>query len=54
MSLDERWMREALKEAQVALVEDEVPVGAVVVKENELVSKAHNLSRQNNDPSEHA
>ena len=47
-------MREALKEAQVALVEDEVPVGAVVVKENELVSKAHNLSRQNNDPSEHA
>ena len=54
MRLDERWMREALKEAQVALVEDEVPVGAVVVKENELVSKDHNLSRQNNDPSEHA
>ena len=54
MSLDERWMREALSEAQTALTEDEVPVGAVVVKENELVSKAHNHSRQNNDPSEHA
>ena len=54
MSLDEHWMREALSEAQTALTEDEVPVGAVVVKENELVSKAHNLSRQNNDPSDHA
>lgn len=54
MSLDERWMREALSEAQTALTEDEVPVGAVVVRGDEIVSRVHNLSRQNNDPSEHA
>ncbi|MBR2605826.1 MAG: nucleoside deaminase [Clostridia bacterium] len=47
-------MREALSEAQTALTEDEVPVGAVVVRGDEIVSRVHNLSRQNNDPSEHA
>ena len=54
MMNDAYWMRQALKEAQSALLEDEVPVGAVVVREDEIVSKAHNLSRQNNDPSQHA
>ena len=54
MSNDERWMREALQEARAALSEDEVPVGAVVVKDDEIVAKAHNLSRQRNDPTQHA
>ena len=54
MSHDERWMEEALQEARTALREDEVPVGAVVVKDGEIVSKAHNLSRQRNDPTLHA
>ena len=54
MSNDERWMQEALKEARAALAEDEVPVGAVVVKDDAIVAKAHNLSRKNNDPSQHA
>ena len=54
MMNDAYWMRQALKEAQSALLEDEVPVGAVVVREDEIISKAHNLSRQNNDPSQHA
>ena len=54
MSHDERWMREALQEAQAALREDEVPVGAVVVQGDEIVSRAHNLSRQANDPTQHA
>ncbi len=54
MRNDEQWMREALQEAQVALTEDEVPVGAVVVKDGEIVARAHNLSRQNNDPTRHA
>ena len=47
-------MRAALQEAQAALQEDEVPVGAVVVKDDEIVARAHNLSRQNNDPTQHA
>ncbi len=54
MSNDERWMHEALQEARAALNEDEVPVGAVVVKDGEIVAKAHNLSRQRNDPTQHA
>ena len=54
MSNDERWMQEALQEARAALREDEVPVGAVVVKDAEIVAKAHNLSRQRNDPTQHA
>ena len=51
---DELWMQQALGEAQAALSEDEVPVGAVVVRDGEIVAKAHNLSRQRNDPTQHA
>ncbi len=54
MTHDERWMQEALKEAQQAVSEDEVPVGAVVVKDGAVVARAHNLSRQKADPSCHA
>ena len=54
MSHDERWMLEALKEAQAALREDEVPVGAVVVKDDKIVARAHNLSQQKGDPTQHA
>ncbi len=54
MKNDERWMQTALEEAQAALRADEVPVGAVVVRNDEIVSKAHNLSRQKGDPTQHA
>ena len=54
MKNDEQWMREALREAQAALAVEEVPVGAVVVKDGLIVARAHNLSRQNNDPTQHA
>ena len=54
MSHDERWMLEALKEAQAALREDEVPVGAVVVRDDKIVARAHNLSQQKGDPTQHA
>lgn len=54
MTTDERWMQEALLEAQAAWAEDEVPVGAIVVKDGQIVARAHNLSRQNNDPTRHA
>ena len=51
---DEYWMQQALMEAKAALEEDEVPVSAVVVKGDEIVARAHNLSRQQNDPTQHA
>ena len=41
-STDEIFMQEALKEAQKAFLEDEVPVGAVLVYKNQIVSRAHN------------
>ena len=51
---DEFWMREALKEAWAALLEDEVPVGAVIVRDGSIVARAHNLSLQSSDPTQHA
>ena len=50
----EFWMREALKEARNALSEGEVPVGAVIVKDGSVVSKAHNRCEQLHDPTAHA
>ena len=41
--MEEKWMKEALKEAQKAYSKEEIPVGAVIVKENKIIAKAHNL-----------
>lgn len=47
-------MREALKEAQEAFSEDEVPVGAVVVYKDRIISRAHNQVERLKDPTAHA
>lgn len=47
-------MRIALAEANAAFLKDEVPVGAVVVCEGEILAKAHNSPISLNDPSAHA
>ena len=49
-----KFMKIALKEAQKALEKDEVPVGAVVVRDGEILSKAHNLRQSAHDPTAHA
>lgn len=54
ISSEEYYMREALKEAQKAFEKDEVPVGAVVVCENTIVARAHNLTETLNDVTAHA
>ncbi len=54
MNRDEKFIRIALAEAELALEEDEVPVGAVIVAGGEILSKAHNKSISMNDPSAHA
>lgn len=51
---DEHFMREALKEAQKAFDADEVPVGAVVVANNKIIGRAHNLTELLNDVTAHA
>jgi tRNA(adenine34) deaminase len=51
---DESFMREALKEAQKAFDADEVPVGAIVVCQNKIIARAHNLTERLNDVTAHA
>ena len=51
---DEHFMKLALKEAQKAYEEDEIPVGAVVVWNNQVIAKAHNTSERLNDATAHA
>ena len=54
VSADERYMREALKEAQAAFEEDEVPIGAVVVWNGRVIARGHNMTERLHDPSAHA
>ena len=51
---DERFMREALNEAAKALEKQEVPVGAVIVCDDTVIARAHNLTETLNDPTAHA
>ena len=54
MNKDEQWMKIALIEAKLAMDENEVPVGAILVHENNLIAQAHNQPIKNNDPTAHA
>ncbi|QBG47099.1 nucleoside deaminase [Verrucomicrobia bacterium S94] len=53
-SEDEFYMRMALREAQQAADEGEVPCGAVIVLNGEVIGKAHNQTEMLNDPTAHA
>ncbi len=48
------FMKEALKEAQKALEKDEVPVGCIIVCDNEIIARAHNFTHRLNDVTAHA
>ncbi len=49
-----RYMREALKEAYKALNRDEVPVGAIIVKDGKIIARGHNLRETNQCVIDHA
>jgi tRNA(adenine34) deaminase len=51
---DEQWMRYALSVAQSAISHHEVPVGCIIVKNNELVATGFNQTIMRHDPSAHA
>ena len=51
---DVKWMQEAITEARKAYDLVEVPVGAVVVKDGKVISRAHNLCETEHCPSDHA
>ncbi|MGD9014689.1 MAG: tRNA adenosine(34) deaminase TadA [Candidatus Omnitrophota bacterium] len=52
--IDEIYMSEALKEAEQAVREDEVPVGCVIVQDRRIIARAHNQVERLNDPTAHA
>lgn len=51
---DEYFMNEALKEARKALDKDEVPIGAVITVNNQIIARSHNLTETLNDVTAHA
>ncbi|MGE4271862.1 MAG: tRNA adenosine(34) deaminase TadA [Desulfitobacterium sp.] len=50
----QKWMSLALEEAQLAFEQGEVPIGAVVVHNNQVIAKAHNEKELRQDPTAHA
>ncbi|MDR4891504.1 MULTISPECIES: nucleoside deaminase [unclassified Chryseobacterium] len=54
MFTDEYYMKMALQEAETALEKDEVPIGCIVVSNNRIIARAHNLTETLNDVTAHA
>ena len=53
-SVDEKWMALAIEQAKLAEKINEVPVGAVLVQDDQLIASAHNQPITNHDPTAHA
>src|SRR5215470_1887280 len=51
---DSVWMQQALEQARLAAAAGEVPVGAVIVRNGEIVGRGHNRNLLDNDPTSHA
>jgi tRNA(adenine34) deaminase len=51
---DEYFMKKALQEAEMAFGKDEIPVGAVIVVNNTVIARSHNLTEMLNDVTAHA
>lgn len=54
MTRDEKFMYEAIKMASLAYMDDEVPIGCVIVKDDKIVAGGCNQREQDNDPTAHA
>jgi tRNA(adenine34) deaminase len=54
MTKDEQYMRKALQEAQQAFDEGEIPIGAVIVCQDRVIARAHNLTETLHDVTAHA
>ena len=51
---DEYFMMQALKEAKKAFDDGEIPIGAVVVMNEKIIARGHNMTERLNDPTAHA
>lgn len=54
MTEKEKFMKEALKEAKKAYEKEEIPVGAVIVKDNKIIARAYNQKEEKRDTTKHA
>ncbi|MBR2909945.1 MAG: tRNA adenosine(34) deaminase TadA [Clostridia bacterium] len=54
MTEQERFMKEAIKEAKKGLLKDEVPVGAVLVSQGKIIARAYNKRQEDRDATAHA
>lgn len=54
MEKEIKFMKEAIKEAKKALLIDEVPIGCVIVKDNKIIARGHNVRESKNSPIGHA
>ena len=54
MTREEKYLKEALKEAKKALFKDEVPIGCVIVKDDKIIARGHNLRETKQDVTRHA
>lgn len=52
--INERFMKAALKQAQISYREEEIPVGAIVVKEGKIIARARNTRNKSHNAVEHA
>ena len=53
-SIHEKWMSEAIRLAQIAYEKDEIPVGAIVIKDNKIIGRGYNQREILKDPTAHA
>lgn len=49
-----KYMKQALIEARKAYVKEEIPVGAIIVRDNKIIARAHNIKEEKNDTTKHA
>lgn len=54
MEQDQMFMQEAIAEAELARAKGEVPIGAVIVLDDKIIGRGHNLRETSNDPTTHA
>lgn len=52
--MNNKYIDEAIKQAKIAYIKNEVPVGAVIVKNNKIIAKAYNMVEKYNNVSKHA
>lgn len=52
--VDAMWMRHALQEAEIARLHEDVPIGAIAVRHDEIIGRGHNRREADQDPTAHA